>query len=287
MRVIELAVDEGQDREALRNLTRQGTGRFSCLARVMTVIGIIEPVKARSGPSTAAGHIFTLGLNSNSYRFCTDDSKFHDFYDALEPANAQWQKFLQETEGKPLELYSVCRSVRSTLEVAGDAHPAFGMKAQGYLFDFAYRKVIIAESARRKNEVNWETSMGEIQRISADSGDLLGEVETHIVSVALSHAVFARADWAIMLSCFACLWSEVVTKLVDKKVWKLTDLLSLLRSGRLSSIVAEYKQAHGCAPHPFALMEIYEKNHPSVLEFHPTPRMKKRGVDSQAPTGSF
>ena len=133
MRVIERAVDEGQDREALRNLTRQGTARFSCFARVMTKIGAIERVKARSGPSTAAGNIFTLGLDKNRYRFCTDHSKFHDFYDALEPANAQWQKFLQETEGKPLDLSSVCRSVRSTLEVAGDARPAFGMKTQGYL----------------------------------------------------------------------------------------------------------------------------------------------------------
>ena len=269
MRVIDRVVDAGQDKEALRNLTRQGTGRFTCLARVMTKIGILECVKARSGPSTDAGNpAFTLGLDRRRYRFCTDDSKFNDFYDALEPANAQWQKLLQETDGKPFELSSFCKAARSTLQVAGDAHPAFGLKAEGYCFDFAYRKAIIAESARRKNEINWETSMGEIQRISADSGDLLGEVETHVVSVALSHAVFGRTDWPIMLSCFTWCWSEVKSKSVDKEQWSKDKLLELLRSGRLSSIVAEYKQAHGYAPHPFVMMEIYDKKHPGELNLH-------------------
>ena len=290
-RVIQRVLECGQDKEALRNLMRQGGGRISGLARVMTKIGIIECVKkARPGPSTAAGDIFTLGLDTRNskYRFCTEDSKFDDFYDALEPANALWQKLLQKIDGEPFDLSSFCKEVRSELQIAGDAHPAFGMKAEGYCFDFAYRKVVIAEASRRKDEVNWETSMGEIRKISADSGDLLDEVDTHAVSVALSHAVFGRTDWAIMLSCFACLWSEVVAKRVITKEWSLEELLELLRSGRLSSIVAEYKQAHGYAPHPFTLLEIYEKNHRGVLDSHPTPRMKlKREADSrQAPTGT-
>ena len=129
--------------------------------------------------------------------------------------------------------------------------------------------------------------MSEIQKISADSSDLLSEVDMHAVSVALSHAVFGRTDWAIMLSCFACLWSEVVTKRVYTKQWSLRDLLELLRSGRLSSIVAEYNRTQGYAPHPFKFMEIYEKSHPGVLDSHPTPRTKvKREADGQAPTGT-
>ena len=204
MRVIERVIVDGQDKEALRNLTRQGTGRFTCLARVMTKIGIIENVtKKRSGPSTFAGEFFTLGLDRRRYRFCTDDSKFNKFYDALKPANAQWQKLLQETDGKPFELSSFCKAARSTLQVAVDAHPAFGLKAEGYCMDFAFRKVIIAESARHKNEVNWKTSMGEIQRISADSGALLDEVDTQTCSVALSYAVFGRmGDRAFLFRLF-------------------------------------------------------------------------------------
>ena len=285
MRVIERVIVDGQDKEVLRNLTRQGTGRFTCLARVMTKIGIIETgTRKHSGPSTFAGEIFTLGLDKRMYRYCTDDSKFNEFYDALEPANAEWQKALQETDGKPFELSSFCQVTRSTLQVAGDAHPAFGLKAEGYCFDFAYRKAIIAECARSKNEVNWETSMGEIQRISADSGDHLSEVETHVVSVALSHVAFGRTDWAIMLSCFACLWSEVVSKRVDTDQWNMHKLLELLRSGTLSSLVAEYKQEHGYAPHPFILMKIYAKKHLGELDLPPTLRRKpKREAPRQTP----
>ena len=126
--------------------------------------------------------------------------------------------------------------------------------------------------------------MGEIQRISADCGDLLGEVETHVVSVALSYAVFGRTDWAIMLSCFACLWCEVVSKRVDTDQWDMHKLLELLRSGTLSSLVAEYKQEHGYAPHPFMLMEIYAKKHLGELDLPPTLRRKpKREAPRQTP----
>ena len=43
------------------------------------------------------------------------------------------------------ELSSFCKAARSMLQVAGDAHPAFGLKAEGYCSDFAYRQAIIAE----------------------------------------------------------------------------------------------------------------------------------------------
>ena len=282
MRVVDRVLECGQDKEALRNLTRQGVGRFSCLARVMTMIGIIEAVK--SIPSTAAGDVFTLGSTGCQYRFCRDASKFDAFYDAFEAVDAQWQQIMQkhdELQGE-FDFKNYCEEVRSVLVAAGIADHSFGLKAEGYCFDFAYRKIVIAEARRRKDEVKWETSMCEIQKISADSGELLDEIDTDVVSVALSHAIFGRTDWPIMLSCFACLWSEVVTRLVESKVWKLADLLSLLRSGKLSSIVADYRQAHGFAPHPFVLMEIYMQS--QTEELHPTPRMKKRGVSSTAPT---
>ena len=99
--------------------------------------------------------------------------------------------------------------------------------------------------------------MREIQTISADSGDHLQEVENNVVSVALSYAVFGRVDWAIMLSCFVCLWMEVLDRFVDGGAWKLNDLLDVLRSGTLASIVAAYTTEHGFAPHPYVLFEIF------------------------------
>ena len=174
-----------------------------------------------------------------------------------------------------LDMSSFCRDLR----IAADAHPAFGLTAQGYCFDFAYRKVVIAEACRTKCQVDWATSMGELQKISADSGDLLGEVDTKVDAVALSHAVLDRTDWAIMLPCFAGMWSEVVTKRVDTKDWSLTGLLDLLRSGRLCSIVAEYKRAFGHAPHPSAFMDIHDHN-----KLNSNPIEKKRRADSLSAT---
>ena len=102
--------------------------------------------------------------------------------------------------------------------------------------------------------------MTEIQQLSADSNKYLAEIENTVVSVALSQAVFGRADWAIMLSCFACLWAEVVEKFVDTGAWKLEDLLEVLRSGQLTSPVAVYTQAHGFAPHPWVFFDIYHRS---------------------------
>ena len=242
-------------------------------------------------PSPTLGDRFTLRLDDRNlkYRFCTEHSTFDDFYDALETANALWQKFLQKIDGEPFDLSSFCNGVRSEIQIAGDAHPAFGLKSEGYCFDFAYRKVVIAEASRRKDEVNWETSMSELQKISTVSSDLLEE-DMHEVSVALSHAVFGRTDWAIMLSYFACLWSEVVTKRVITKQWSLEDILELLRSGELSSIVADYKRAQGFAPHPFKLMEFYDMLNPGVLDVQARsgqPSAKRTQLSKrEAPTGT-
>ena len=260
---VERIIKYGQDREALRNLTRQGVGRFSCLARTMVMIGILENVPKPSPgiPSRVAGNCFTLGLDNVKYRFCEDKSKFDSFYDGLAPVDAQWQQTLKHfDEGGQFDLQKFCKAVRSVLSSAAASCSALGLKKEGYCFDFAYRKFIIAEVHRRKGQVNWETSMLEIQQLSADSGKYLAEIETTVVSVAFSHAVFGRADWAIMLSCFACLWGEVVEKFVDTGAWKLNDLLEVLRSDKLTSFVAVYTQAQGFAPHPCVLFEIYNRS---------------------------
>ena len=279
MRVIKRVVDCGQNKEALRNLTWQETARFTGLARVMTHIGIIEC--APFTPSTDAGDVFTLnsGLQNRKYRFCTgpSESKFNDFFEALEESNAQWRQLLRMRDGLQLDLFQFGQKLRSVLQFAANAHSAFGIKSNGHCYDFAYRKFIIAETRRRNGQFNWETSMGEIREISADSGDLLNEIDNSAISVSLSHAVFGRTDWAIMLSCFACLWSEVVRKRVDTGEMSLADLLYLLRSGKLSSIVAEYKQAHGYAPHPLTLMEIYDRTCRGVGDLG----LKRKSVEKQ------
>ena len=130
--------------------------------------------------------------------------------------------------GAEFEVRRFCKEVRVLLQKAARCIDNFGLKAEGYCFDFAYRKFIIAEAARSKGAVNWETGIHEIRRTSADSGEHLRAIDDDTVSVAFSYAVFGRADWAIMLSCFTCLWSEVEKKFVNGGVLAMSDLLEVL-----------------------------------------------------------
>ena len=62
---VQRVIECGQDKEVLRNLTRQGTGRFTCLARAMVMIGILDNVpKASRGkqPSLVAGNCIQLAM---------------------------------------------------------------------------------------------------------------------------------------------------------------------------------------------------------------------------------
>ena len=54
--VVERVLKEGQETVALQQLTRQGVGRFSCLARTMAIVGVIKPIGAnrKRGPSPPA-----------------------------------------------------------------------------------------------------------------------------------------------------------------------------------------------------------------------------------------
>lgn len=42
--VVEWVLKEGQETVASQQLTRQGVGRFSCLARTMAIVGVIQPI---------------------------------------------------------------------------------------------------------------------------------------------------------------------------------------------------------------------------------------------------
>ena len=132
MRVIERVIDCGQDKEALRNLTRQGVGRMSCLARAMTMIGIIECAKAGPSPSTVAGGTFALGLDNRKYRFCKDKSQFDAFYDAFYDISGLWPKFLHQIDNglQQFDLGRFCKELRVTLHTAANARRSFKHKSQ-------------------------------------------------------------------------------------------------------------------------------------------------------------
>jgi hypothetical protein len=225
---------------------------------MMTVIGIIEAVDSSSRPSRDAGLIFQLGLMKGSFRFCAEPSRFDAYFEAMETVNQQWSRTMDDMDDTKADFPTFCQRARETIVKASVASNAFFLKAQGYCFDFAHRKFVIGEAVRRKGNVDWSASnMQDIQSISADAGEYLQEIPAQVVSVSFSYAVLCRADWAVMLSCFACLWSEVMAKLVDTGVLGMSALIKLVISDELAANAVEYRQTHGISATPYVLIEDY------------------------------
>ena len=104
---------------------------------------------------------------------------------------------------------------------------------------------------RVPDPVEWDAvSIIEIRSVTADSGEHLSIFEPDVVAAAASATVFGRTDWAVMLSCFACLWHEVKEKFVDAGKIELDVLLEKLRSSDTADFLVDWKNKHGFSPHP-------------------------------------
>ena len=69
--------------------------------------------------------------------------------------------------------------------------------------------------------------------------------------------MFDRADWAVMLSCFACLWQEVVEKFINTSMVDLESLTDYLGSPAAAESVAAYTEKYGYPPHPHTVVSQY------------------------------
>ena len=101
----------GQDLNAVQQLSRQGTCRFSCLARSMSIIGIIEA----SSSNVAGENCFPLGVPQTYYQYCDNPQIFTKFYNDFETANEKWQTLPVEE----LDFNMLCSHVKKTMSVAG------------------------------------------------------------------------------------------------------------------------------------------------------------------------
>ena len=94
-KVVEQVASAGQHLVTLQQLADQGTARYSCFGRTMTLIGIVEPVEDDAASSPVAGDTFRLGLLGLVYRFCADRKKFDQYYSDLEAAEVAWGTVLE------------------------------------------------------------------------------------------------------------------------------------------------------------------------------------------------
>ena len=158
-----------------------------------------------------------------------------------------------------------CRHVKETMSVAGNVSAAFGLNANKYCYDFAVMKFIIADASKRQDyslvgtsayrpvPVSWETVS--IAQIS--SGKNLEPFQPGDIAAAASLCMFNRSDLAVMLSCFACLWQEVVEKFINTSMIDLDSLTEYLGSPEAAESVAAYTEKYGYPPHPCTVVSQY------------------------------
>ena len=98
-----------------------------------------------------------------------------------------------------------------------------------------------------------------------------------VIAAAASLLMFDRTDWAVMLSCFACLWQEVVDKFIDTIMVDLESLTAYLGSPAAAESVAAYTTKWGYPPHPHTL--VRERVLLSIAGESTSPKKRKRSPD--------
>ena len=234
---------EGQRFVELRQLTRNGAGRVSGLGPTLASVGILQP-------SSVAGNACAdvrLGITRRGYDIVTDDVNFHKF----------WKFFSHEawaTACAEKSFATFCKSVRTMLKQVAQQTRAFRLTSEGYCFHFLYRKILIGEARFRKRStsfaaVDWHAlTVGDLKFMSADQNDHLDAFESHTSAGDLSYFFFGRADWPLLLSCFACLWRESRSE---------GNEVELAGSEALHAFAKSWRKENGIAPHPTNLLASY------------------------------
>ena len=94
-----------------------------------------------------------------------------------------------------------------------------------------------------------------------------------VIAAAASWSMFDRADWAVMLSCFACLWHEVVDKFVKTDRMDIEMLIGYLKTPAAAKAVAAYTSEWGYPPHPHTLVQNYIEGDST------SPKKRKRSIN--------
>ena len=150
--------------------------------------------------------------------------------------------------------------VRTLLQEIAKRSHVFGLAAEGYCVQFLYRKLLIGEAHYRKHSpsfaaVDWNAiTVGGLKSISAGQDEHLAAFDSDLSAGALSDFFFGRADWPLLLSCFACLWHETAAEE--------SDVADLVQSENLPSFAFAWRLRNGINPHPSVLLADYRASHP-------------------------
>ena len=275
------ALDGCPNEEEVRQLTRQGVGRFTGPTAVGRGMGVITPLPQGAKTSAAArgkDSTFALGLGKRPYHETGNGEVLRTFAIACAMEQDAWVELVSCTD-----LARVAKETRRLVRATGIAQllwkgthgasdAAKGPTAhknqavantkgkylheaaddigkwaeEGYVFDFLTRKLtlIVLYFARG---VDWsKVPMTVLRAMSADSGSVLERVPDSWTAAELSATLFGRRDWGIFASMYGCLAHDIgVSRNGGPSNALKRKILADAQAGGYAERVAKFRQRHG------------------------------------------
>ena len=264
---------------AMKQLNRQGVGRFVGPASTCRLLGLIHvlddeekgapkrkpaslaplqgPKRCRrtgkqSENSSPRDHCqvspLKLGLTRRKYTPTKDVSVLRRF--------VEWARSNGGLMTNAIDNETLLEVVRQACEVdegMGAAVPSW-KRLPKYAHAFLRRKLVLRALSAVKLEdrrVQWnEVLLSTLRTVCPDSRGFLAAVPPGWSAADMSEFCFGRCDWAIFASAMTCLFSEAV----QKKTCSDKDFLQAVASPAFLSAAKAYHSQHGYAQHPVNLL---------------------------------
>ena len=220
----------------------------------MSVLGIIK-----KSTSSSAGDKLILGSSGLTYVFNENENAFASFYDVCCNKDADWCACLDDAGLSVLGFHA---KVLALLNSIGTQANVTGLKSRGYVSESVVRKIILAESdSGRWAEALAVMSVKELVEISVDEGEYLLSVDEGVLVEELSYLCFQRKDWGLFVSCFTCLWHDVIKSLGRKALAiNFARAKGIVASDGFAQFIKERNRHTGSTSVPFNLVTAYCKS---------------------------
>ena len=238
-------VDGTPHKTELAQLVRQGAGRWLGVMAFGRAMGMLAPVEDDERPEL---QVLTLGTSkTRMYLADTCPEQVVRFWEACGAAHAGFQS----TYVEPMDIGTRCRRIIAALQ---EVDHAAKLEWSWYVVAHACRKVVMAAIAHdaAASDAKWgDVSMAMLQHMMPDVNEIAAQFPVGISAAAASEMITGRPDQALMLSMWACLFSEA------DRLWpkETRAFETLLRSPSAATHLTEWKQRHdGVTPCPTELL---------------------------------
>ena len=240
----------------LKQLTRQGSGRFTGVAAWCKALGVLEDDAAQRKPATASAAsrgqedgvgVVYIGLMQKRCRIlrgCPD--RLRSFVTLC--GNFQVFKASDAARSNDLEVW-----VRA-LEV-----PLRALKAEfkwtNYVVQHLMRKLLLAASVHHGAalQTDWAAmSLPALRQCAPDAAEYISVFPPTLYAADASDMVLGRRDWGLFLSLWGCLFHEAGELWPKRK----DDMLRALSSKQSGDAIRRFREIHGIAPCPTVLVSI-------------------------------